>query len=521
MDTFNGAFDALLGFDLEIWLLLVAGVITGMIVGVLPGLTFVMGVLLLLPITYGMDTDAGVVLMLAVYVAGTYGGAITSIVLKVPGEPNNVPLLWDGYTMTRKGRGAEALGWAAIAAFVGGLVAWLTLTFLSEPAAKVALSFGQPEYFWVIVLGLTSVLLMIESSAAKAITAMAIGMLVATVGVDDVYGSVRFDFGSDTLRSGIDYLPIMVGVYALGHVLARFGEAFATSDDAKDATVRTTLPGLRAIRERAGSLGRGATIGSLLGPVPGAGAAVASFVAYGTERQFGRDRHQVGKGSPNGVIGPQTASTATVGGAFVSLLVLGIPGSAATAVILGALQLHNVQPGPKIFETQPELVYTIVAALLVSVVLMAVVGLLAAKPMIALLRAPEAYVAAVIVLFAYLGAYALRNSMSDVWIMVAFGVLGFFMERRGYPLAALILGAILGPLAERFYLTSMIGSANDPTVFVDRPLSIGLAVLWLVLLLVLARRWWRQRREPGAPSLVPTTPTAAAPPATDPEETRA
>lgn len=499
MDTFLGAFDALFGFGPETWLLLVAGVITGLIVGVLPGLTFVMGVLLLLPITYGMDTDSGVVLMLAVYVAGTYGGAITSIVLRVPGEPNNVPLLWDGWTMTRQGRGAEALGWAALAAFVGGIVAWLTLTFAAEPAADLALSLGQPEYFWIVVLGLTSVLLMIESSAAKTLVAMGIGMLVATVGVDDVYGSVRFSFGSDTLRSGIDYLPVMVGVYALGHVLARFGQSFAAEDEGSAGNVRTALPRLPAVRERAGSFGRGATIGSLLGAVPGAGATVASFVSYGVERQVGRDHEQVGKGSPNGVIGPQTASTATVGGAFVSMLVLGIPGSAATAVILGALQLHNVQPGPQIFATQPELVHTIVAALLVSVLLMAVVGLLAARPMIALLRAPEAYVAAVIVIFAYLGAYALRNSMSDVWIMAACGVLGFLMERRGYPLAALILGAILGPLAERFLITSLITSGNDATVFVSRPVSAVLCCLWVALLLALGRRWLRRRRTTDVP----------------------
>lgn len=494
METLIGAISALASFDLSLWLALVVGVVTGMIVGVLPGLTFVMGVLLILPFTYGMDTEVGIVLMLAVYVAGTYGGAITSILLHIPGEPNNVPLLWDGYTMTRQGRAAEALGWAAVAALIGGLATWLLLTFIARPFAHIALKFGQAEYFVIVLIGLTSVLALADRSVVRTLASLLIGMLLATVGVDDVYGSVRFDFGSQVLRDGIDYIPVMIGVYALGHVIARYGERFSDQAVQQPASARTMLPGLHALRSRAGSLGRGTVLGSLMGAVPGAGATVASFVSYGLEKQVGKDRAEVGKGSPNGVIAPQAASTATVGSAFIPLLVLGIPGSAATAVILGALLLHDVQPGPQIFQTQPELVYTIIAALLVSVVLMFVVGVLAGKPMVRLLKVPEAYVAAVIVLFAYIGAFAIRNSLSDVWIMTLFAVLGFFMERWGYPLAPLVLGAILGPLAERYYVTAMISSGNDPMTFVQRPISLGLVVLWLAVLGFLIYRAVQQTR---------------------------
>ncbi|UPK75469.1 tripartite tricarboxylate transporter permease [Nocardioidaceae bacterium SCSIO 66511] len=494
METLQGAMDALTSFDLTMWAILAVGVLTGLIVGVLPGLTFVMGVLLILPFTYGMDTDASIVLMLAVYVAGTYGGALTSILLHIPGEPNNVPLLWDGYQMTRKGRAAEALGWAAISALAGGLVAWLLLTFAARSFAHFALKFGQAEYFIIILLGLTSVLALAERSVLRSIASMLIGMLVATVGVDDVYGTVRFDFGIDILRDGIDYLPIMVGIYALGSVIQRYGARFEEDAAQQPARIRTTIPGLRALRARSGALGRGVVTGSLLGAVPGAGATVASFVSYGMEKQFGKFRSKVGKGDPNGIIGPQSASTATVGGAFIPLLVLGIPGSAATAVILGALMLHDVQPGPRIFETQPELVYTIVAALLVSVILMFIFGLLATKPMVRLLSVPEVYVAAAIVLFAYIGAFAIRNSMSDVWVMTMFAGLGFFMQRWGYPLAPLVLGAILGPLAERYFVTAMISSGNDPMVFIDRPISAVLTVVWVLLLTFLVYRAVRNAR---------------------------
>ena len=497
METFLGVMRELASFDLTMWLILLAGVITGLIVGVLPGLTFVMGVLLILPFTYGMETDVGIALMLAVYVAGTYGGAITSILLHIPGEPNNVPLLWDGYTMTRQGRAAEALGWAAVSAFAGGIVAWLMLTFAARPIARVALNFGQAEYFVIVLLGLTSVLALAERSVVRALASLVFGMLLATVGVDDVYGTVRFDFGSDILRDGIDYLPVMVGIYALGHVLVRFGESFAEDSVKQPGRVRTTIPGWGALRARSGSMFRGVAMGSVMGSVPGAGATVASFVAYGVEKQFGNDRANVGKGSPNGVIAPQAASTATVGGAFIPLLVLGIPGSAATAVILGALQLHNVQPGPQIFETQPELVYTIIAALLVSVVLMFIVGLLASGPMVKLLNVPEAYVAVLIVLFSYIGAFAIRNSISDVWIMTLFAVIGYFMQRWGYPLAPLVLGAILGPLAERFFTTAMISSGNDLTTFVTRPISAVLMVMWVLVLGFLVQRAVRLTRSHG------------------------
>lgn len=520
METLSGVLDALASFDLTLWAILVVGVVAGLLVGVLPGLTFVMGVLLLLPLTYGMDAGPAVALMLAVYVAGTYGGAITSILLHVPGEPNHVPLLWDGHTMARQGRGAEALGWAAVAALFGGLVSWLVLAFVSEPISRLALNLGQPEYFLVVVIGLTSVLVLTDDSIRRSLMALVIGMLIASVGVDDVYGSVRFSYGSDLLRDGIDYLPVMIGVYAVTHVLVRYGARFVAEAGAGPSRVRTVVPGPRAVWRRRGSLTRGVTLGSLIGTVPGAGATVASFLAYGVERHFSRDRTPLGKGNPDGVIGPQAASTATVGGAFVPMLVLGIPGSAATAVILGALLLHDVQPGPQIFQTQPELVFTIIAALLVSVLLMFVLGLLTAGPMVRLLRVPEAYVAVLIVLFAYIGAFAIRNTLSDVWIMAGFAVLGLLLQRFGFPLAPLVLGAILGPLAERYLTTTLIATDNDPSVFVTRPISAALVVVWVALVAYLAFRSVRAARGPRDPDSSPSPDPEPSPEPTQ-EKTRA
>ena len=498
IETFNGVLVAIASLGLYGLILIVVGVLLGLLVGVLPGLTFVMGVLLLVPFTYSMETGPALILMLALYVAGTYGGALTSILLNIPGEPNNVPLLWDGYGMTRRGRAAEALGWAALAALAGGLVSWVVLVFAAKPFASVALQLSSPEYFAIVLLGLASVLALTETSVVAAVIAMFAGMLISTVGVSSVTGAVRYDFGTTILRDGIDYLAVMIGVYALGEVLTRFGQNFGGQVAQQPGSVTTTIPGLRAIRDRGGSFLRGILTGSIMGTVPGAGATVASFVSYGLEKQFGKHKGEVGQASPSGVVAPQAASTATVGGALIPLLILGIPGSAAAAVLLGVFLLHNVQPGPQIFVEQPQLVYTIFAAFLLSLILMFIIGVLGAKPLIRVLNFPEVYVSAFVVLFAFIGAFALRQSFSDVWIMFVFGVIGFIMVRSDYPIAPLVLGAILGPLAERHFMTTMISSGNDWTVFFTRPISGTLMVVLVLLVALLSYRAYRASKQRAA-----------------------
>jgi putative tricarboxylic transport membrane protein len=498
VDVIGDMIQAVIDGGVVFFALVVLGAFIGMAVGVLPGLTFVMGVLLILPFTYSMDPGQALVLMVAVYVAGTYGGALTAILLNIPGEPNDVPLTRDGHTMARRGKAAEALGWAALAALFGGLVGWTALVFFSQAFASLALQFGSAEYFAIVMLGLTSVLALSSDSVVKSLISMFAGMLLATIGVDDIYGAVRYDFGTQVLRDGINYLAILIGVYALAEALTRFGEHFGGKAGQQPAEVRTTLPSLHAIRQRAGSFGRGMTTGALVSAGPGVGSTVGAFVAYGVEKQFSRHKSELGHGSPSGIIAPQAASTASVSGALIHLLVLGIPGSGASAVLLGVFQLNNINPGPTIFQQQKPLLATIFVGLFVALFVMFVMGVLAAKPMIRLLNVPEVYIAAFIVVFAYVGAFALRQSMSDVWIMTAFGVLGFFMLRGGYPMAPLVLGAILGPLAERYFQTTMIRNANDWTVFFTRPLSAALLAISLAVFTLLGYRAWRDSRRTRA-----------------------
>jgi len=461
---------------------LVVGLVVGMLVAVLPGLTLVMGVVLALPFTYGMGVTPSIVLLTAMYLSGTYGGAFTSVLFRIPGEPLDVPLLWDGYPMARHGEPARALGWTLLAALIGGLITAVSAVALAIPFAKFALRFDAPEYFAIVLFGLSGVVALSGNSMVKGLISLCIGLLVATVGVDETYGADRFTFGVPILKDGIEYLVVMVGAYGLGEVLARMEQGFSTPAMESSRSVQTRLPRWREVRELKATIGRSSIIGVLCGIVPGAGATVGSFVAYGVEAQYGRNRAKLGTGIPEGIVAPQLASTATVGGHMVPLLALGIPGSGATAVILGAFLLHGVQPGPQIFQTSGDMVYTIFASMFVSVIGMCLLGYFAIRPLIWVLRLPEAVTSAFVALFCFVGAYSERNSVTDLWMIVVFGVVGFLFERFRFPIAPMVLGCILGPVAENSFMTSMIAYQNDATIFFTRPIS-GVVMVMTVIAL--------------------------------------
>jgi putative tricarboxylic transport membrane protein len=476
---------------------LVVGLIVGMLVAVLPGLTLVMGVVLALPFTYGMGVTPAIVLLTAMYLSGTYGGAFTSILFRIPGEPLDVPLLWDGYAMARAGKPALALGWTLLAALWGGLITAVSAVALAVPFAKFALRFDAPEYFAIVLFGLSGVVALGQASMANALVSLCIGLLLATVGVDPTYGASRFTFGVPILMDGIEYLTVMVGAYGLGEVLTRMEQGFGSAPVHGDRRIETRFPRWGQVWKLRPTIGRSSLIGVLCGIVPGAGATVGSFVAYGTEAQYGRRREQLGSGIPEGIVAPQIASTATVGGHMVPLLALGIPGSGATAVILGAFLLHGVQPGPQIFSTEGDMVYTIFASMFASVVGMCVLGYFAIRPLVRVLHLPEAVTSAFVALFCFVGAYSARNSVTDLWMIVIFGVLGYLFEKFRFPIAPMVLGAILGPVAETSFMTSMIAYQNDWTVFLRRPIS-GAAVALTVVALAyplfrVVRRSLRQR----------------------------
>lgn len=475
---------------------LVIGVMLGLLVAVLPGLTLVMGVVLALPFTYNMNVTAAIILLTAMYVSGTYAGAWTSILFRVPGEPIDVPLLWDGYTMARKGKPAEALGWTLVAALFGGLASATVMVLLSQPIAKIALTFSTPEYFAIIFFGLISVVSLGGSTLTNALISLFFGLLIATVGVDETYGAERFTFGVPLLSDGIDYLVVMVGAFGLGEVFTRLEQGFTSAPLETVGRVNTRLPRWSEIREVKSTFIRGSVLGVLVGLVPGAGATVASFLSYGIESQYGRRKDQMGTGIPEGIIAPQTAATASVGGAMIPLITMGIPGSGATAIILGAFLLHGLQPGPQVFATSGPIVYAVFASVFVSLFVMCAIGYFATRPIVKVLEFPEVIVSAYVVMCCILGAFAARNNITDVWLIVVFGVAGYLFERFRFPIAPLVLGVILGPLAETNFMTTMISYGNDWTVFFTRPIS-GTVMAFALITLVypVFRNALHKRRE--------------------------
>lgn len=492
------------------FMVMLVGLVLGMLVAVLPGLTLVMGVVLALPFTYKMGVAPALILLTAMYVSGTYAGAMTAILFRIPGEPMDVPLLWDGYAMTRRGEAAKALGWSLSAALIGGLLSAVVMVALAKPVAGVALKFSSPEFFAIVFFGLASVVALSGGTVVNSLISLCLGLVLATVGVDSIYGAERLAFGQPFLLDGIEFLLVMVGAYGIGEVLTRLNGGFkseAAAGECGDAgRFRTSLPGLGEMLRAKFTYARGTLTGILVGIVPGAGATVSAFVAYGVESQYGKNGKQLGTGVPEGIIAAKSAATASVGGALVPLLAMGIPGSGATAIILAAFLLHGIQPGPQVFASSPELVNTVFAAVFVGVIGMCVLGYFAIKPLCKVLDAPEAVVSAFVVLFCFVGAFAARNNMSDLYVIVAFGIIGFLFERFKFPIAPMVLGTILGPLAESNFMTTMVSHDNDWTVFFTRPISGSILALAALGLIYPALRGLVRRLREARAAALPITP---------------
>jgi putative tricarboxylic transport membrane protein len=474
--------------------MLVIGIVIGLLIGVLPGLTLVMGVVLALPFTYSMDVTASIVLLTAMYVSGTYGGAFTAILFRIPGEPIDVPMLWDGYTMGRRGQPAKALGWTLVAALGGGTLSAIIMVLLTQPLATFALRFSSPEYFVILLFGLTSVVALGRGSLPNALISLSVGILIGTVGTDPIYGAYRLTFGSPLLADGIEFLVVMVGAYGIGEVLLRLDTGFAGKPIDNIESTRTELPTIREMLHLKGVFLRSSLLGNVIGLIPGAGATIASFVSYGLEAQFGRRKKEMGSGIAEGIVAPQSAATASVGGALVPLLALGIPGSGATAIILGAFMLHGIQPGPQVLVSSAAMIYTIFASLFVGLALMCLIGYFAIRPLVRVLDFPEAVVSAYVIILCFVGSLSIRNNVTDLWLMVGFGILGYLFERLRFPIAPLVLGVILGPLAEEAFMNSMISFSNDWTVFFTRPISGTIMALTIAVLILPLYRLWRAKR---------------------------
>ena len=457
-------------------LLALVGVFLGTVIGVLPGIGPMTGVALLIPLTFGLTPTSAIILMAGIYYGAMYGGSATSILVNTPGESSSVVTCLDGYEMAKKGRAGPALAAAAIGSFVAGTFATLMLMIFGPWVAQIALSFGPPEFFSLMVAGLTVVTSLAGRSMVKALLSTFFGLAIATIGIDQQSGVPRFTFGNPELMDGLEFLVVAIGLFALCEVfvnLANMTEATQERLSIKGSLWLTKEDWKRFIP----SCIRGTLSGFFVGGIAGAGAAVASFVSYGLEKKASKYRDELGKGAIEGVTGPESANNAAAGGALIHLLCLGIPGSGTTAIMLGALLMLGLQPGPLLFQQQPQFVWGLIASMYIGNVMLLVLNLPLVGMWVKLLDVPLYLLVNFIILFSFLGVYTMNNSVQDLVLMVGFGVIGYLMKRLDIPASPVILGMVLGKLMEEKMRQSLVISDGSFGIFLARPISLFLLVL--------------------------------------------
>lgn len=471
-----------------------AGVLVGVLVGILPGLGPSATIAILLPLTFTLEPTAAIIMLAGIYYGSMYGGSITSILVNMPGEAASVATTFDGYPLARKGQAGRALGLAITSSFVGGTFSVLALAAFAPVLAQFALSFGPPEYFAVMLLALVCLTMLTARSVVKALLMGATGLTLALVGQDVMLGSPRFTFGSVELLSGFDFVVVAMGLFALGEILSQVRSGQYAVSSGGQATGRT-LPTLSDLLQTRMTMIRGSVIGFIVGVLPGAGATVASFFAYATERRVARSKELFGEGDIRGVAAPEAANNAATGGAMVPLLTLGVPGSAVTAILLGALTLYGLEPGPLLFTSNPEFVWAVIASMFIGNALLIFSNFPLIPVFVQILRVDYRLVYPVILVLVIVGVYAVTTSYTQIWFMLAFGLLGLLMNMYQYPMPPLIVGLVIGPMFERTLRQSLIISDGSAAIFVQRPISLTIIFgTTLVLVVPFLVRFLRRLR---------------------------
>lgn len=470
-------------------LFIFGGVMMGVMLGAIPGLNSTMGTALLIPFTYAMEPTAGLLLLTSVYCGGTFGGSISAILFNVPGSPEASVSGFDGYPMAKSGQAGKALGIAIMCSCLGGLFSVAVMNLIAPLLAEVALTFSDPEYFALAFAALTLIATLGGKKMAKAFLIGFIGLLIATIGIDPMSGVERYTFGWSGLIGGVNFIVALIGAFAIGEILmtAESGSSLGGEGDVK---VSTKLPSLVEMLKLKWNVLRSAVLGTLIGILPGIGATTAAFIGYSEAVRWSKHPEKFGTGIPDGIAAPETANNAATGGAMVPLLTLGIPGSATTAVIIGGFMVHGLQPGPMLFLNQPELMYSIFLAMYVANVFMLFSGIIVARLFSNFRKLRYSILGPCIFIFATVGAFGISNSMSDVWIMFAFGLLGYVMKKFDYSIAPLIIALVLGGLAEESLRRGMRMTDYDLLAFLTRPIAgTILAVALLTLLYTLYSRF--------------------------------
>lgn len=473
---------------LGIWPLIaiITGLLIGIVVGAVPGLSPSMGVALLVPFTYGMSPIIALILLIAIYIGASYGGSITAITINTPGTASAVVTAIDGYAKTQEGKAARALGISVVSSAVAGIIGTLILLIFAQPLAAVAVSFHPAEYFALAVFGLATISSLAGANWLKAFIAALLGLLINTVGTDPISGTDRFTFDAPVLADGFLLIPALIGLFALSEVFSRIETHDIQTKQLKN--FKQEWPIFKDYWRLKWVTLRSALIGTLIGVFPGAGATIAAFISYDLAKKQSATPELFGKGSPEGIAAAEAANSGSVGGAMVPLLTLGIPGSATTAVLVGAMMIHKLNPGPQLFINSPALMYGLFVAMLLANLLLLVFGLVGSRFWIAVTAIPKPVLFVFICLMAVIGAFSVRNSMFDVVCCLGFGILGWILKRKDYPLPPVVLGMVLGTIAETNFRRAVMMDSYD--IFFQRPIS---AILLLMALLSFVLPLLRQK----------------------------
>lgn len=467
---------------------LLVGVTGGMVIGALPGLGATMGIAILIPVTYTMEPVAALVMLTAIYTSAIYGGSITAILLHTPGTPASAATAMDGYKLTLRGEGLRAIGMSTVGSMIGGTISGIMLLLISPPLARFSLQFNAPEYFLLAIFGLSIIGSLSADNLLKGILSGVFGLCLALVGYDIMYGTPRFDYGITALQSGIQTVPALIGLFSLSQVMIQ-AENIGTRGSRPTETAELKgrfLPTLSEMKMLVPNFIRSSILGIIVGILPGAGGDIGSWVGYNEAKRFSKNKEDFGNGSIEGICASETANNAVTGGSLIPLMTLGIPGSSAAAVLLGGLMIHGLTPGSGLFTNQAPITYSIMIGFILANLLMGVIGILAARYVVKVVKVPYSILAPIIVVLSVVGAYAINISFADCCIMLVFGFLGYYMRKFDFPTAPVVLGLILGSMAEQGLLRSIIMAKNTNLLvyYLSRPICVVL--LAMIILAVFA-----------------------------------
>jgi putative tricarboxylic transport membrane protein len=470
------------------------GALVGTLVGVLPGIGTVATIAMLLPITFGLPPVGALIMLAGIYYGAQYGGSTTSVLVNIPGEATSVITCLDGHQMARRGRAGAALAIAAIGSFFAGCVATVLVAALGAPLTSLALLFGPAEYFSLMVLGLIFAVVLAKGSVLKAIAMVMTGLLMSMVGSDLETGAGRMTFDIAELADGIGFTNIAMGVFGFAEIIRNL-ELPEESRDIVSSKVTGLMPTRKDLIDSSGAIARGTLLGSLLGILPGGGAVIASFAAYTFEKRISRNPSQFGKGAIQGVAAPESANNAAAQTAFIPLLTLGIPPNAVMALMVGAMTIHGIVPGPQVMTKQPELFWGMIASMWIGNLMLVIINLPLVGVWVTLLRVPYRLLFPSIIVFCCIGIYSINNSPTDVMISAAYGMVGYWLIKHDFEAAPMLLGFVLGPLMEENLRRAMLIARGDASVFFTRPISGGLLAVAILLLVLAVLPMIRKRRE--------------------------